>query len=63
MLAEPSKGDGLIVMDAGAYCMSMCSNYNMKLAPSEWWVQGGDQLEQIRRGVTLEDHMRICGWE
>ena len=35
-LPTPSAGDGQIVMDAGAYCMSMASNYNMKLAPPEW---------------------------
>ncbi|PSC73006.1 diaminopimelate decarboxylase chloroplastic-like [Micractinium conductrix] len=57
-LPTPSAGDGLIVMDAGAYCMSMASNYNMKLAPPEWWVAERTQLQQIRRAVTLEDHMR-----
>ena len=59
LLRTPAAGDGLIVMDAGAYCMSMASNYNLKLAPPEWWVEGGSQLRQIRRAVTLDDHMRV----
>ncbi|KAL4459044.1 hypothetical protein ABPG75_013909 [Micractinium tetrahymenae] len=58
-LATPAGGDGLIVMDAGAYCMSMASTYNMKLNPPEWWVAEGSQLQQIRKGVTLEDWMRV----
>lgn len=49
----------MVVMDAGAYCMSMASNYNMKLAPEEWWVAERTQLQQIRRSVTLDDHMRV----
>jgi diaminopimelate decarboxylase len=63
VLPTPNSGDGLIVMDAGAYCMSMASNYNMKLAPAEWWVEDGQKLTKIRRGVTLEDHFRNAGWE
>ena len=59
VLHTPVAGDGLVVMDAGAYCMSMASNYNMKLAPEEWWVAERTQLQQIRRGVTLDDHMRV----
>ena len=31
-----------------------CSNYNMKMAPAEWWVEDGQKLTKIRRGVTLE---------
>lgn len=58
-LGTPSAGDGLVVMDAGAYCMSMASNYNMKLAPPEYWVGEGKELRQIRKAVTLEDHMRV----
>ena len=45
-------------MDAGAYCMSMASSYNLTLPPAEWWVQGGTQLQQIRRATTLDDHLR-----
>ncbi len=58
-LATPAGGDGLIVMDAGAYCMSMASTYNMKLNPPEYWVAEGSQLQQIRKAVTLDDWMRV----
>lgn len=30
----------------------------MKLAPAEWWVEDGQKLTKIRRGVTLE----VRGW-
>lgn len=59
MLPTPSAGDGLVVMDAGAYCMSMASSYNLKLPPAEYWVEGGSSLKQIRKAVTLDDHMRV----
>lgn len=59
MLATPGAGDGLVVMDAGAYCMSMASSYNLKLPPAEWWVAGGSELKQIRKAITLDDHMKV----
>jgi diaminopimelate decarboxylase len=46
-------------MDAGAYCMSMASSYNMKLTPAEYWVEGGSQLRQIRKAVTLDQYMAV----
>ena len=27
-----------MVHDAGAYCMSMASTYNLKMRPPEYWV-------------------------
>ena len=30
-------GAGLVVHDAGAYCMAMASTYNLKMRPGEWW--------------------------
>lgn len=57
-LATPSAGDGLVVHDAGAYCMAMASTYNLKMRPAEYWVVDG-QLKQIRKGETLEDHLRM----
>ncbi|KHN39074.1 Diaminopimelate decarboxylase 1, chloroplastic [Glycine soja] len=42
----------LVVHDAGAYCMSMASTYNLKMRPPEYWVS------KIRHGETFEDHMR-----
>jgi diaminopimelate decarboxylase len=51
-------GDGLVVHDAGAYCMAMASTYNLKMRPSEWWVEDG-QLRKIRHQETLEDHIKL----
>ena len=30
-LARPAAGDGLVVHDAGAYCMAMASTYNLQV--------------------------------
>lgn len=57
-LPTPAAGDGLVVHDAGAYCMAMASTYNLKMRPAEYWVEGG-ALKQIRRGETLEDHLKL----
>lgn len=59
LLHTPSAGDGLVVLDAGAYCMSMASTYNLKLTPPEYWVEGGSSLRQIRRGVTLDQYLSV----
>ena len=56
-LPTPAPGDGLVVHDAGAYCMAMASTYNLKMRPPEYWVADG-QLRQIRKAETLEDHLR-----
>lgn len=37
----PEPGAGLVVHDAGAYCMAMASTYNLKMRPAEYWVAGG----------------------
>lgn len=59
-LRTPNAGDGLVVMDAGAYCMSMASTYNLKMRPSEFWVEGGNQLKQIRKGEDFEAWVASC---
>ena len=58
VLATPAAGEGLVVMDAGAYCMAMASSYTLKLPPAEWWVAEGGELQQIRRAITLDEHLR-----
>lgn len=58
-LPAPAAGAGLVVHDAGAYCMTMASTYNLKMRPPEWWVAKGGELRQIRRGETLDDHLRL----
>jgi diaminopimelate decarboxylase len=50
-------GDQLAVMSAGAYCMSMSSNYNTRGRAAELLVDG-DQVRLIRRRETVEDQMR-----
>lgn len=57
-LATPEEGTGLIVWDAGAYCHAMSSNYNLKMSPPEYLVDG-DTLTCIRRVETLEDYLRV----
>lgn len=56
ILPTPAEGAGLAVMDAGAYCYVMASNYNMKVKPAEVLVdEGGWSI--IRRAETFEEMM------
>ncbi len=32
------QGAGIVVHDAGAYCMAMASTYNLRMRPPEYWV-------------------------
>ena len=57
-LPTPQAGDGLVVHDAGAYCMAMASTYNLKMRPAEYWVEDGE-LRLIRKGETLDDHIKL----
>ncbi|KAF6258687.1 diaminopimelate decarboxylase [Scenedesmus sp. NREL 46B-D3] len=57
-LNTPSAGDGLVVHDAGAYCMAMASTYNLKMRPAEYWVADG-KLAKIRHQETLDDHIKL----
>lgn len=50
-------GELLAVMSAGAYCMSMASNYNARPRPAEVMVSGND-FQVIRRRETYEDLIR-----
>ncbi|XP_010555051.1 PREDICTED: diaminopimelate decarboxylase 2, chloroplastic-like [Tarenaya hassleriana] len=58
-LPTPSKGAGLVVHDAGAYCMSMASTYNLKMRPPEYWVEEDGSIAKIRHGEAFEDHLRF----
>ncbi|KAL6560809.1 Diaminopimelate decarboxylase 2, chloroplastic [Orobanche gracilis] len=58
-LPVPPKGAGLVVHDAGAYCMSMASTYNLKMRPPEYWVEDDGSISKIRHGETFEDHLRF----
>lgn len=57
-LPSPTKGAGLVVHDAGAYCMSMASTYNLKMRPPEYWVEEDGSVSKIRHAETFEDHLR-----
>jgi diaminopimelate decarboxylase len=53
-LAEVRRGDILCMYNAGAYAMTMASNYNSRRRPAEVTTQNG-QLKLIRRRETLDD--------
>ncbi|MFZ4478353.1 MAG: diaminopimelate decarboxylase [Rhodoferax sp.] len=50
------QGDLLAVLSAGAFCMSMASNYNSRGRAPEILVEGR-QAHQIRRRETIADQM------
>ncbi|KAL0329020.1 UNVERIFIED_CONTAM: Diaminopimelate decarboxylase 1, chloroplastic [Sesamum radiatum] len=56
-LPTPTKGAGLVVHDAGAYCMSMASTYNLKMRPPEYWIDDDGSVSKIRHGETFDDHL------
>ena len=56
-LPTPREGVGLVVYDAGAYGFAMSSNYNARLRPPEYLVDG-EELIQIRRAESFEDYFR-----
>ena len=53
-----AQGDLVAVMSAGAYCMSMASNYNTRGRAAEVLVSG-DQCSLIRRRESVGDQMRL----
>ncbi|MGR4867750.1 diaminopimelate decarboxylase [Variovorax sp. LARHSF232] len=56
-LLNVRSGDLLAVLSAGAYCMSMASNYNTRNRAAEVLVSG-DRATLIRRRETFEDQLR-----
>jgi diaminopimelate decarboxylase len=51
------SGDRLAVLSAGAYCMSMASNYNTRPRAAEVLVDG-EYCHVIRRRETVDDQLR-----
>ena len=51
------SGDLLAVLSAGAYCMSMASNYNSRGRAAEVLVSG-NKARLIRRRETISDQLR-----
>jgi diaminopimelate decarboxylase len=55
-MAEVKAGELIAILDAGAYGMSLASNYNSRVRPAEVLVAGG-AARLVRRRETLEDLM------
>jgi diaminopimelate decarboxylase len=51
-------GDVLAVLSAGAYCMSMASNYNSRGRAAEILVDG-DKAHVIRTRESIADQLRL----
>jgi diaminopimelate decarboxylase len=56
VMAEVRPGDLLAILDAGAYGMSLSSNYNSRNRPAEVLVTG-KKVRLIRRRETIRDQM------
>jgi diaminopimelate decarboxylase len=56
-LEEVKAGDLLAIWVAGAYGMSLASNYNARCRPAEVLVEG-DHFRLIRRRETQDDLLR-----
>jgi diaminopimelate decarboxylase len=54
-----SPGDGVAILDAGAYGYTMSSNYNGRPRLPEVLLEGGE-MRLIRRGETVEDLARLA---
>ncbi len=57
LLPKLRTGDLLAILDAGAYCSSLTSNYNSRPRPAEVLIEG-KSATVIRRRETMEDLMR-----
>jgi diaminopimelate decarboxylase len=57
-LVNIQPGDRLAVLSAGAYCMSMSSNYNTRPRAAEVLVDGGD-WHLIRERETIESTFQL----
>jgi diaminopimelate decarboxylase len=56
-MPEVQEGDLLAILDAGAYGMSLASNYNTRPRPAEVLVQGKN-AKLVRRRETFRDLIR-----
>jgi diaminopimelate decarboxylase len=57
-LPAAKEGDLLAILDAGAYGMTLASNYNTRPRPAEILVSGRSS-KQIRRRETIKDLLRL----
>ena len=58
-LAPLSPGDGVAILDAGAYGYAMSSNYNARGRLPEVLLDAG-QARRVRRGETTADVVRLA---
>ena len=58
LLPRVSEGDVIGVLDAGSYCFSMSSNYNMRQRPAEVLLRSGGEASLIRERDSMEDLLR-----
>ncbi|OVE75122.1 diaminopimelate decarboxylase [archaeon D22] len=56
MLPEVSRGDLVVIHDAGAHGHAMGFNYNGKLRSAELLLKEDGSVEEIRRAETVEDY-------
>jgi diaminopimelate decarboxylase len=54
------RNDVLVVLDAGAYGFSMCSNYNSMPKPAEVLVTNKKEIKLIREREKIEDLFNTC---
>eukprot|EP00095_Tigriopus_kingsejongensis_P009119 maker-scaffold595_size129005-snap-gene-0.16 protein:Tk09119 transcript:maker-scaffold595_size129005-snap-gene-0.16-mRNA-1 annotation:"hypothetical protein DAPPUDRAFT_316211" len=57
----PNEDDYYAVMDCGAYCMAMASNYNLRAKPAEILVDG-DKFRVIQERETFEQVVKRAGY-
>lgn len=60
-LPEIRIGDYLAIMNAGAYCRSMASEYNLRPLPAEYLIYGGELLTAKKKLTHEELADRILG--
>jgi len=54
-IAEPRRGDFLVIENAGAYGFSMSSNYNLRAKPPEIMVTPKGCLQEIRKRQSIDE--------
>ena len=62
-LPEVEPGDTFVIHDTGAHGHSMGFNYNGKLRSAEYLLTDNDEVVQIRRAETIEDHFATLDFE
>ena len=61
MVANPIIGDCVAILDAGAYGLSMASQYNLRELPAEILVKNKN-VEMIRRRQDFGDLVVNFNW-